>query len=148
MKPVLIHQNLLKKGWFNSKSKVDKLDVYKLVSVPVDFSKLSDVVKEIDIKNRSCYYLDNIINGTDINFSDILLDGKLYENISVFDIWYKTSAGSKLLRIRFDKIDGLTIALDCKIKHLKLFDYGLLNKICDKIKYLKKKWQMQILKKY
>ena len=44
--------------------------------------------------------------------------------------------GSKPLRIRFDKIDGFIIALDGKIKHLVLFDYGLLDKICDKIKYL------------
>ena len=40
------------------------------------------------------------------------------------------------MRIRFDKIDGFIIVLDSKIKHLILFDYGLFNKICDKIKYL------------
>ena len=40
------------------------------------------------------------------------------------------------MRIRFDKIDGFIIALDGKNKHLILFDYRLLNKICDKIKYL------------
>ena len=38
--------------------------------------------------------------------------------------------------IRFDKIDGFIIVLNGKIKHLILFDYGLFNKICDKIKYL------------
>ena len=37
---------------------------------------------------------------------------------------------------RFDKIDGFIISLDGKIKHLIFFDYGLFNKICDKIKYL------------
>ena len=31
--------------WRNLKSKVDKLDVHKLVPVPVDLSKLSDPVK-------------------------------------------------------------------------------------------------------
>ena len=35
-----------------------------------------------------------------------------------------------------DKIDGLIISLDGKSKHLVLFDYGLLNKICDKTVYL------------
>ena len=30
-----------------------------------------------------------------MNFSDILLDEKLYENISVYDISYKTSTGPK-----------------------------------------------------
>ena len=46
-------------------------------------------LKEIFIKNRVCYYFDDIINGTDINFSNILLDKKLYENISVYNISYK-----------------------------------------------------------
>ena len=45
-------------------------------------------LKEIDIKNRACYYLDDIINGTDINFSNILLDIKSYKNILVSDISY------------------------------------------------------------
>ena len=40
------------------------------------------------------------------------------------------------MHIRFDKIDGFIISLDGKIKHLILFDYGLFNKICDKIKNL------------
>ena len=39
------------------------------------------------------------------------------------------------MNIRFEKIDGFIISLDGKIKHLILFDYGLFNKICDKVKY-------------
>ena len=35
--------------------------------------KSKNELKEIDIKNRTCYYFDDIINGTDINFSDISL---------------------------------------------------------------------------
>ena len=42
----------------------------------------------------------------------------------------------KPLHIRFNKIDGLIIPLDGKIKHLVLFCYRLFNKICDKIRYL------------
>ena len=38
--------------------------------------------------------------------------------------------------IRFEKIDGFTMVLDGKIKHLVLFDYGLFDKIRSKIKYL------------
>ena len=38
--------------------------------------------KKIDIKNRVCHYFDDIINGIKINFSNILLDKKLYEHIS------------------------------------------------------------------
>ena len=83
-----------------------------------------------------CYYFDEIINGTKINFSIVLLNEKLHENISVYTISNKTPAGPKPLRIRFDKIYGFAISLDCKIKHLALIDYGILDKICDKIKYL------------
>ena len=42
-----------------------------------------DELKEIDIKNLMCYYFDDIIKNVDIYFSNILLDKKLYENISV-----------------------------------------------------------------
>ena len=48
----------------------------------------------------------------------------------------KTQTGPKPLRFRFNKIDGFNMVLDGKIEHLVLFDYGLLVKICDKIKYL------------
>ena len=42
----------------------------------------------------------------------------------------------KKLITRFDKIDGFIISFDGKTKHLILFDYGLFNKTCDKIKIL------------
>ena len=61
-------------------------------------------LKEIDFKKCSCYYFDDIINGADISFNNILWDKKLYKNIAVYDILYKTSAGPKT--IRFNKIDG------------------------------------------
>ena len=91
--------------------------------------------KEIDIKNRLCYYFGDIINGTKINFSNILLNKKLCENISAYNISCKSITGPKPLRLRF-KIDIFIISLDGKIKHLILFDYELFDKICDKIKYL------------
>ena len=52
--------------------------------------KCKNELKEIDIKNRACYYFDNIINGTKINSSNILLNKKLHENISVYNISYKS----------------------------------------------------------
>ena len=85
-------------------------------------------LKEIYIKNYVCYYFDDIINGTDINFNNILLHKKLYENIPVYDISYKISMGPKPLHIRFNKIDGFIMVLDGKIKYLVLFDYGLFDK--------------------
>ena len=53
-----------------------------------------DKLKEIHIKNRTCYYFDDIIRFCygDIEFSDNLLDEKLYKkNILIYNISYKTS---------------------------------------------------------
>ena len=57
--------------------------------------KRKNELKEIDIKNRVCYYFNDIINGTKINFSNILLDKKFYENISVYNSSYKILTGPK-----------------------------------------------------
>ena len=81
------------------------------------------------------YCFDDIIKDVDIYFSDILLDEKLYENISVYDISYKTSTGPKPLGIRFDKIDGF-VRVCGESRYLVLFDDGLFDKIFDKVKYL------------
>ena len=43
----------------------------------------------------------------------------------------------KPLRIRFVKIDGSTRLLDGEIKHRVLIGYGLFDKICDRIQYLR-----------
>ena len=45
-----------------------------------------DELKETDLKNFTCYCFDDIIKGIGIYFSDNLLDEKLCENISVYDI--------------------------------------------------------------
>ena len=50
--------------------------------------EIKNKLKEIDIESRVCYYFDDIINDTDINFRNILLDKKSYENISVYNISY------------------------------------------------------------
>ena len=105
-----------------------------------------DKLKEIDIKNGVWHYFDDIINDAKINFSKILLDKTFYENILVYKISYKVPTGPKPLPFRFDKIDGFNMVLDGKIKHLVLFDYRLLDKICDKIKYIvSKKVVLQIV---
>ena len=59
-----------------------------------------------------------LIKGIDINFSEILLDEKLYENISVYDISYNTSIGPKPLQIRFDKINGFIRVCGDEFRHL------------------------------
>ena len=95
-----------------------------------------DELKEIDVKNRTCSYFDDIIKDLDLYLSDILLEEKSYENISVYDISYKTSTGPKALRIRFDEIDGFIRVRGGEFRYLVLFDHGLFDKICDKIKHL------------
>ena len=40
--------------------------------------KSKDELKEIDIKNCTCYYFDDIMRVIDIGFSDILLNEKSY----------------------------------------------------------------------
>ena len=75
----------------------------------------------------------------DFDFSDILLDGKLYkknyDKILIYDISYKTLTVPKPLRIRFEKIDEF-VKTHNGIICLVLFDYGWFNKIYDRIKYL------------
>ena len=44
----------LKANLANLKTEVDKLDIDKLVPVPVDLSKLSDVVKNDVVKKKLC----------------------------------------------------------------------------------------------
>ena len=62
-------------------------------------------LKEINIKIRTCYYIDDIIKFEDFDLENILLDEKSYQNIFVFEILYKTFIGVKLLRIKFNKVD-------------------------------------------
>ena len=51
---MLILQVLLKVNLANLKTKVDKLDIDKLAAVPVDFSKISDLVKN-DVVKKTLY---------------------------------------------------------------------------------------------
>ena len=85
MQQVFIHQNLLKfevdklasdkfkkatTGLNSLKSKADKLDVDKLVPVPIDFSKLSVIVKNRAVKKAEyCKLVKNVnaIQTTDIS---------------------------------------------------------------------------------
>ena len=60
----------------------------------------SNKLKEISIKNRTCYYFN------DFDFDTILIDEKACENILVSNISRKTLMSAKLLLLRFDKING------------------------------------------
>ena len=54
MQQVLIYQNLLKNDLANLKSDADKLDVEKLVPVPVDLIKLSNAAENYVVKKDVC----------------------------------------------------------------------------------------------
>ena len=43
-------------------------------------------LKEIDIKNRTCYYFDDIIKLEDFHFDNVLIDEKSSENLLVYKI--------------------------------------------------------------
>ena len=92
-------------------------------------------LKDIDIKNRTCYYFDDVIKINDFNLDNILIDEKLYKNILVYNISYKTLIDDKPLRIRFDKIDGFNRVYD-GTKYLVLFGSEKYGFIYNRITYL------------
>ena len=47
-------------------------------------------LKEIDTKNRTCYYFDDKTNINDLDPDNVLLNIKLYENILIHLVAYKT----------------------------------------------------------
>ena len=45
-----------------------------------------DELKEINIKNRTCYYFDDIIKIEDFDLDNISIGKKSYKNILVYNI--------------------------------------------------------------
>ena len=73
------------------------------------------------------------LKGFDIN--NILIDKKSYENILIYDISQITLIGSKLLCIRFDKIDGFKRIYD-GTRYLIFFGSEKCDAIYNRIRYL------------
>ena len=65
----------------------------------------NNVLEKVCIKNRTCYYFDDIINLKVFDLDDILIDEKTHKNIFMYGISNEILIGSKSLCIRFDKID-------------------------------------------
>ena len=84
----------------------------------------NDELKEIDNKNHTCYYFNDIIKDRDFDFDNISLDRKSYkksyENILIYGISYKHFMRANLLCIRLDKVDGI-IKVYVETKFLVLF---------------------------
>ena len=78
-----------------------------------------------DIKNRTCYYFDDMMAVRYIDSMNILLDEKFIQNFH----------GFKPLRIWFDKIDGFIKIYD-GIKYLILLGHSWYDETYDSIKYL------------
>ena len=83
-------------------------------------------LKEIDIKNCTCYYFEDIwwhlmtFKIEDLDFDNIVIDEKSYENILVYNISYKTLIDWKPLPIMFNKVDRFIRVCD-GIRCLVLF---------------------------
>ena len=92
-------------------------------------------IKKSCIKNRRCYHFDDIIKLDDFDLDNILIDEKSPENTFIYDISYKTLIYSKLLHIRFDKVDGFIRIYD-KTGHLTLFRSDKYDGIYNRIRYL------------
>ena len=59
----------------------------------------NDELKQINIKNCTCYYFDDIIKIEDFDIDNILIDEKSYKNILVYNISYKSLIDSEPLRL-------------------------------------------------
>ena len=46
--------------------------------------------KKINMKNRTCYYFNDIMRVIGIDFNNILFNKKLYKNLLIYNILYKT----------------------------------------------------------
>ena len=72
------------------------------------------IIKEINIKNRTYYFFDDIINIKDFDSNLLKIDKKSYKNIDIYYIGYismkdsgyaKINSGNSLYLI-IDKVDG------------------------------------------
>ena len=91
--------------------------------------------KKIRIKNRTCYYFDDIIELEDFDLDNILIDKKSHKNILIYDISYKTLIDPKSLQIVFEKINGFIKIYD-RTKYLVLLGPEKYDTIYDKIRHL------------
>ena len=60
---------------------------------------MSNKVKDIDIKNRTYYFLNDIININNFGHNNIKIDEKSYKNSFLYYIGYLTIKDSKYIKI-------------------------------------------------
>ena len=98
----------------------------------VEYKMGNNKFKKVCINNSMCYYFDYIIKLENSDLDNIAID-KSHENILIYNISYKTLTGSKSLRIRFDKIDGIKRSYDGT--RLTLFGTKEYDAIYNRIRY-------------
>ena len=94
----------------------------------------NDKLKEVDIKNCTCYYSDDIIKIEGFDLNHLLTDEKSYENILLHDISMKFVIDSKPLRIILEKIDVFIRVYD-GTRYLVLFGSEKYDSIYNRIRY-------------
>ena len=57
------------------------------------------VIKQIDIKNRTCYFYNDIIDLKDFDARLLKIDKKSYKNISIYNIGYITIKKLMIVKI-------------------------------------------------
>ena len=61
---------------------------------------------KVSIKNRTCYYFDDIIKNEEIDFDNISRDEKSDKDILIYDVSYKILIRPKPFNIILNKVDG------------------------------------------
>ena len=84
--------------------------------------------KNVCVKNRTCYYFDELIKLEDFEIDNILIDKKSQETILINGITYTILIGSKT------SVDGF-IKIYHRNRYLTLFDSDIYDAIYDKIRY-------------
>ena len=90
------------------------------------YYKMSDKVKDIDIKNDTYYFFDDIININIFHPNNIKIDERSYKNVLIYyigcvtikDLYVKINSVN-LLYLIFIKVNGYIEEIN-KIKYLKL----------------------------
>ena len=59
---------------------------------------MSNKIKDIDIKNRRYYFLNDIINIKNFDPNNIKIDEKSYKNVVIYYIGYVTIKNSKYIK--------------------------------------------------
>ena len=78
----------LKRNLANLKTEVDKLDIDKIVPVPVDSSKLSDVVKNEVVKKTVCDKLVAKLNNIDTSAFALKTKYNADKTVRKKNFWY------------------------------------------------------------